>query len=451
MNYNDFKNELFAKAKAFGFTDWEIYYSVDTSFMVKIFKSEISEYQNTDSAGLSFRGTYKGRVGYAYTEKMDASIIDDLLKNAADNAGVIEEEEIEKLYPGDPAYPDAKGYNPELSKVSAAKKIEMAMALEKSAYEQDPRVKSVDYCQLGTSQSEIKISNSYGLDVSELSNLAYAYVAVRVEEKEVTKVGYEIWHGNDFAKFSGEALAKAAVKRGVSALGAKSVDSGAYPVMLDNRIACSFISAFASVFYAENAQKGFSMLKGKQGEVIAAPQLSLRDDGLYKGGFGSVSFDSEGVATKQKAVIENGVLKTLLYNTKSAAKEGLASTGNGFKASFQASVATACTNFYIVPSDVSPEKMMSSIKRGVLVTEMAGMHAGINPVSGDFSVSSTGFLIEDGKISKPVEQITVAGNFYNLLKEIESVGNDLHFSMPGSNGTFGMPSILVRELPVSGL
>ena len=451
MNYIDFKNELFAKAKAFGFTDWEVYYSVDTSFMVRIFKSEISEYQNTDSAGLSFRGTYKGRVGYAYTEKMDSEIIDSLVKNAADNAGVIEEEEIEKLYPGDPAYPEAKAFNPDLSKVTVAEKIAMAMALEKSAFAQDARVKSVDYCQLGTSQTEVKIANSYGLDVSDISNLAYAYVSVRVEENDVTKVGYEVWHDNDFKKLSIETVAKAAVKRAVSALGAKSVESGGYPVILDNRIACSFISAFASVFYAENAQKGFSMLNNKQGEMIAAPILNLRDDGVYEGGFGNVSFDSEGVATKQKAVIENGVLKTLLYNTKSAAKDGRASTGNGFKASFQASVATACTNFYIVPSDMPPEKMMADIKRGVLVTDMAGMHAGINAVSGDFSVSSTGFLIEDGKISKPVEQITVAGNFYTLLKDIQCVGNDLHFNMPGSNGTFGMPSILIRELPVSGL
>jgi len=451
MNYVDFKKALFAKAEAFGFSDWEIYYNAVNSFSVKVFKGEIDEYKNTDAVGLSFRGTYKGRIGYAYSERMDDTVLDDLVKNAADNAAVIEEEEIEKLYPGDTSYPEANLYNDSLNKVTAAEKIEKAIALEKCVLAQDPRVKAVDYFQLGTTESEVKIANSFGLDVSEKSNLAYTFIGVRVEENGVTKVGYEIWHDNDFSKLDIEKIAKSGVKKAISALGAKSVESGSYPVILENEVACDFIAAFASTFYAENAQKGFSLFGDKKGEVVAASHLNIRDDGVCEQSFGSASFDSEGVATQQKAVVENGVLKTLLYNTKSAAKDGVKSTGNGFKASFQASVDTACTNFYIVPSDKPLAKLQEGIKKGVMITEMAGMHAGINPISGDFSVSSTGFLIEDGKLTRPIEQITVAGNFYSLLKNIEAVGNDLRFDVPNARGTFGTPSLLIKELPVSGL
>jgi len=451
---NEFKEKLFEAAKAYGFTDWELYHAAGGSFSVKIFGGEISEYKNTDSLGLSFRGTYNGRVGYAFTEKLDVSLISALVKNAADNASVIEEEEIEKLYPGDAeeAYPKADNYNPELDKISTKEKIEMALAMEKYTFSLDPRVKSVDYCQLGTSESILNISNKYGLDLSKRHNFAYAFVMARVEDNGATKTGVEVWHGNDLAKFSYKELAKTAVDRAISYLGAESLESNPYPVIFDNRSACDLMSAFASVFFAESAQKGFSLLLGKEGEAIAAPHITLRDDGVCDyDSFGKLSFDSEGVATKQKALIENGVLKTLLYNTKSAAKQGTKSTGNGFKASFRASVSTACTNFYIVPSDIAPEKMRADIKKGILITEMAGLHAGINPISGDFSISSDGFLIENGQITSPVEQITVAGNFYNMLKDIKCVGNDLRFDMPSSYGTFGMPSIFVRELPVSGL
>ena len=451
MTYNEFKLELFAQAKAFGFSDWEIYYSADTSFDVKIFGGEIAEYKNTDSAGLSFRGTYQGRMGYAYTEKLDASIVPSLIKNAADNASVIEEEEIEKLYPGDKDYPKVETYNPALEAVSSKEKIDAALAMEKYAYSLDSRVKSIDYCSLGTLESTISIANSYGLDLSTRSNFAYGFLMARVEEHGVPKTAHEIWHGNDFSKFSYKNLAETAVKRALSYLNAESMESASYPVIFDNRTACSLFEAFSPVFFAEHAQKGFSMLKGKEGGTIAATVVTLRDDGVCSNSFGSVAFDSEGAATKQKAVIENGVLKTLLYNTKSAAKDGTTTTGNGFRSGFKASVATACTNFYIAPSDTSLEKMQSGIKQGVMLTELAGLHSGLNPVSGDFSVSATGFMIEDGKVTKAVEQITVAGNFYNLLRDIECVGNDLLFDTPSAGGTFGMPSVLVKALPISGL
>jgi len=454
MNFSDFKDALFTQAKDYGFSDWEIYYASGNSFAVKIFGGEIAEYKNTDSIGLSFRGTFKGRVGYAFTEKLDLTIIPNLIKNAANNAMVIESEEIEKLYPGDKAYLEINAYNPSLSNVLAKDKIDLALAMEKCTYAQDPRVKSIDYCQLGTSESEVNIANSFKLNLTNKTNFAYAYVVARVEDNGITKTGFEVWHGNDLAKFSYEDLAKAAVERALSYLGAQSMQSGTYPVIFDNRTACDLMAAFSSVFFAENVQKGFSLLKGKVGEAIAAPHITLRDDPagpILADSFGNVAFDSEGVATKQKTVIESGILKTLLYNTKSAAKDGTSSTGNGFKPSFRAVVATACTNFYLMPSDISPEKMRSDIKRGILITEMAGLHAGINTISGDFSISSDGFLIEDGEIARPVEQFTVAGNFYDLLKNIQRVGNDLCFDMPSTAGTFGMPSILVSALPVSGL
>jgi len=455
MSYTDFKDLLFSQAKEYGFTDWEIYYSANENFTVKVFEGEISEYTNTNTTGLSFRGTYNGRIGYAFIEKLDETVIPSVLSNAASNASIIEEEE--KLYPGDSIYPEAN--NPPLEDLGSSEKIDIALALEKHTLAQDSRIKSVDYCVVGTSSGTVRIANSYGLDVSQSSGLAYAYVVPRAEENGVVKTGIEIWHGNSLPQFSYKTLAETVAKRAISYLGAKSIKSGEYPVLFDNRTACSIMSAFSSVFFAESAQKGFSLLNGKQGEVIAAPHIILRDDGIYEGGFGNVPFDSEGVATKQKALIENGVLKTLLYNTKSAAKDGVASTGNGFKPSFQVTVRTACTNFYIVPSDISPEKMLANVteisgnseKTGVLITELSGLHAGINAVSGDFSIASDGFLVEDGKITHPVEQITVSGNFYSMLKDITCVGDDLLFSPPSGGGTYGMPSILIRSLSVSGL
>lgn len=451
MTYEAFKETLFKQASEYGFSDYELYSTASDSFSVKIFGGEISEYKNTDSVGLSFRGTYEGRVGYAYTEKMDESVISGLIENAAGNAQIIEEKEIEKLYPGDPVYPEVHNFNPALEGVTAADKIERALAMEKFAYSLDPRVKSVDYCVLGTENGATRIANSYGLQVSDQANFAYAYIVARVEENGVTKNGFDYWHGNDFSLFAYEDIARTAVERALSYLGASSLSSGDYPVMFNNDAAGDLFSTFAGIFYAENAQKGFSLLKDRQGEVIANPLVTLRDDGVCVKSFGSTAFDSEGVATQNKAVIENGVLKTLLYNTKSAAKDGVKSTGNGFKPSFRSAVGTACTNFYLVPSETSPEQIITGLESGVLLTELAGLHSGANTISGDFSLSADGFLIENGRISRPLEQITVAGNFYDMLQKIAAIGSDLRFNMPSSSGTFGMPSFLTHGLRISGL
>ncbi|MCL2664885.1 MAG: TldD/PmbA family protein [Defluviitaleaceae bacterium] len=448
---DDFKNKLFKQASEYGYTDYELYSSAAESFEVRIFNHEIQEYINTDSFGISFRGTFNGRVGYAYTERADDGLIPDMLKNAAENSKIIEEKEIEKLFKGDHEYPEWNGYNAALDDVSAREKIDMALSMEKFAYSLDPRVKSIDYCVLGTVKIETTIANSYGLDKKDKKNFAFAFLYARVEENGVTKTGVDMWHGNDFAKFSYEKTAKTAVEKACSYLGASSVQSGAYSVLFDNDMAADFFSAFTGIFYAENAQKGFSLLKGKEGQQIASRFINLRDDGICDKSYGSVTFDSEGVATKNKAVIENGILKTLLYNTKSAEKDGVKSTGNGFKPSFRSSVGTACTNFYIEPSEEPREKIISGIEKGLLITELAGLHSGTDSVSGDFSLSADGFLIENGKISRPVEQITIAGNFFEMLKNTKQTGNDLRFQMPSGNGTIGMPSILAEGLVVTGL
>jgi len=451
MTFDAFRDELFAQAKAKGFADYELYYSAGNSFSVRVFKGEIAEYKNATSEGAGFRGTFGGKMGYAYTENLDSDIIPALLANAADNATIIEEEEIEKLYPGDDKYPKTNSYNSALNTVGTAQKIEWVLEMEKYAQGLDPRVTVVDYCTLITGETAISMANSYGLNLSQKGNIAMAYMIARVEENGIMKSGMEWWSGRDFADFDYKALAEKAVKTALSNLGAGSIPSGQYPVLFEREAARDLFETFAQIFVAEKAQKGFSLLsKSKVGEVIAAPHVTLRDDGVTDLSLGSFSFDAEGVAAQNKAIIENGVLKTLLYNTKSAAKDGVKSTGNASKAGFGGAVSTGTTNFYLVPGEKSYDEMIARIEKGVIIADLAGLHAGTNVISGDFSISADGYFVENGKITKPVEQITVAGNFYDFLKNIETVGADLRFRSMGAGG-IGMPSILVNGLSIAGL
>jgi len=451
MTFQEFKLELFRQAKEKGFTDYEVLFMGGDGFSVRVFEGEITEYKSTQNQGVGFRGTYNGKMGYAASEKMDESIIAPMLANAAANAEIIEEETPEKLYPGDDEYPAVVTYSPTLGDVSAEQKIKWAQEMEAYAKSLDPRVTMADMCTVATLENEMAMANSYGLGLQQKSNLAYAVIVARVEEDGCKKDSFEYWTGRDFADFDYKAVAKRAVDNALGLLGAKSIPTGAYPAAFDNNAARELFTVFSGVFMAENAQKGFSMLtKDKIGTEIAAPHITLRDDGICDKSLGSMAFDAEGVATQQKAVIENGVLKTLLYNLKSAEKDGVKSTGNASKASLGAPIGTSCTNFYVVPSETPFNEMIAGLEKGVLITGMAGLHSGVNPVSGDFSVSADGYLIEDGKLTQPIEQITIAGNFYDVLKNITAVGSDLKFRSMG-NGGMGMPSILVSEIKVSGL
>ena len=214
-------------------------------------------------------------------------------------------------------------------------------------------------------------------------------------------------------------------------------------------MAGSLLATFSGMFSADNAQRGLSRLKGREGEVVAASCVTLMDDPHRPGSASSTPFDGEGVATAPKAVIRGGVLTTLLHNLKTAHKQGVTTTANASRPGYASPVGVAPTNFFFEPSDADFDAMLQKLGDGLLITDLQGMHAGANAVTGDFSLAAKGFAVEGGRIGRAVSQITVAGNFYQLLQDIEAVGADLEFRIPGVS-CFGSPSLLVKSLSVAG-
>ena len=170
------------------------------------------------------------------------------------------------------------------------------------------------------------------------------------------------------------------------------------------------------------------------------------DDPLLLEGLEARPFDAEGVPSKAHTIVENGVFKTFLHNLKTAYKDGVETTGNASKAGYASAVHVSPSNFYIKPGSKSFDELLAEMGDGVVITDVAGLHAGANPVSGDFSLLSKGYVVKDGKREKPIEQITVAGNFYDLLKNARAMADDLDFPLGG----MGCPSIDVGELSISG-
>jgi len=441
--------KIFQKGRQQGLGDMEVYYSAGSSLSLKVFQKELDGYSLSESEGLSLRGVYKGKMGYSYTEKVDESSIDMLVKNVVENATVIDSDDEEVIYEGSKEYKKVDTFNPELEEVSEVDKINFVKQLEEEAFRIDKRVTSVETCVYGDGYGETVMSNTKGLYLHDKSNIAYTYAVIVAKDGDDVKTGMAYRTGNDFSKFNAREIAEEAVKEAVSLLGAKSVKSGDYAVIIRNSAASDLLEAFTGVFSAESVQKDLSLLKGKLNQKVASEKFTLVDDPFMEDGLASKSFDGEGVACKYKKVIDKGVLKTYFHNLKTAKKDKIETTGNASKGSYKSSIDIAPSNFYVEKGERSLEEIISGMDSGIMITELQGLHSGLNSISGDFSLAALGFEIKGGKIERPVEQITVAGNYFQMLKDIEEVGSDIKFGLPGES-YIGSPSLMVKKLAIAG-
>ena len=446
MELNLFVKELFSKAQEEGFSEYEVYYVDRESLSISVYKEEVEKYNLNNSAGLSFRGKFGDRIGYSYTEILDEDAIEMLVKKAKENVLAIENNDIQFIYERDKEYKEISTYHEELEDIPADKLINIAISMEKEAKKYCNKVESFSGCSVSYSSGKYGIINSKGLNLSNKSNLLTAYVVPIVKDLDKMYDGCGYVVAKSLNDVKPDKIAKMGVDEALSKIGGTSIASGNYKVIINNEAMVSLLSTFAGIFSGDAVQKGLSLLKDKEGEIIATDIVNLVDDPHLEDGLASVSFDDEGVATLKTYLIKNGKLNSLLHNLKTANKAGVKSTGNGFKASYASPISVSPTNFYIEPGINSLEEMTKKINKGLIITDFAGLHSGANSITGDFSLAAKGFYIEDGIKTHPVEQITVAGNFFTLLNNIEEIGSDLKFPM----SSVGSPSIVIKELSIAG-
>ena len=238
--------------------------------------------------------------------------------------------------------------------------------------------------------------NSYGLNLKQKFNYFYIYGAVLAKQGEQVKSGYDFTFGNDFRIVNVDELAERIVKKTVAKLGGEPCESKVYKAILAPRVISSFMNVYMDHADAENVQKNSSLFIGKIGEKVASSKVTIEDRPHEKGSLNAKSFDDEGVATYNKFLIKKGKLQGYMYNLTTAAKDGVESTGNAVRGGSKMSVAPI--NLVLKPGKKLFDELVKEVGDGVYITEVQGMHAGMNSQSGKFSLQSTGFLIKDGKI-----------------------------------------------------
>ena len=438
------KYDLFFKlAKEAGIEEAELYIGESRSLSISLFHGEIDKYSDNNGYTILARGMINGKFGAASCDVWSKQTAQFLVREIAANAKVIENEDPMFIFEGSPKYKKVNTFNYELGKVSVEEKIALLRDLEAKTRAYDPRIVEIGMVEYEESSSRTTLLNSKGLKLSQASNYFIFFGQAVATDGQVTKSGFEYFLENDLSKFDVAKLAAKIGKSTVSQLGGEACNSAVYRAVLAPEVVRSFMSSLMGHVDAEEVQKKSSLFLGKLGQKILSSKITIEDRPLERNVF-SRWFDDEGVATYNKQIVKNGVLQTYLYNLTTAAKDGVQSTGNGYRAGGK--MGTSSTFLVLKPGKKSQEELFQELGEGVYITEVSGLHAGLNEQSGSFSLQSTGFLIKNGKIDRGLDLITVSGNLVDIFNDVLAVGSDIETSYNGVSA----PSILIKKINVSG-
>ena len=437
MNTQNIKNAVAEAAGRLGVQGYEIDITVNESAGAEALQHEISTVSYSKSSSMTVRCVVNGKSGYASSELLTPESAAELVEQAVANAAAVDDEDTLELFAGSERYETVSDRAQELPSADEMKAHSLEL-MEKTYAASD---KIVDGTQCWT--SGLKIANAFlnsaGVDLSYETSLVYHGVAAAVKDGEEASDDYRVVA---IDKEPADETVSKAVTSALSKLGADTVDSGKYNVILDKGTLRSLLSTYATVFSARSAYLKTTLLAGKEGEQVAADCVTILDDPFHPGKFGHCPYDGEGVAVYTKSVIEKGVLTTLLYNRMFAKLLGKETTGNAAGAK-----AIEPKGLYVAPGEYTEEALLERLGYGIYITGLNGLHAGANTQSGDFSLQAEGFLVEGGKKTRPVKNFTIADNFFTLLKKIDAISDTVEF---GTGSDYGAPEVLVKDISVSG-
>lgn len=420
-------------------------YKSGTLVSINVFDGQISNYESSTSSGYSLGGKINSHIGHASCDVINEDMISKMVEAAYENAILKDDEDEEFIY--------CDKDNPILfvdNKAKDAMEIiydniaPIALLIEKKLKASHESIVSVDDVVISYRQSSLLKKNSLGLDLSMNEESIFVACEIRGKQGDDTKSIAHFWYGNDLKLFEIDKFVEEAKDKLISRYNASSVPSSTYNVIMKNEAMISMLEAYFDVFSATLMQKGLSLLNGKVGKKVTSDMLSIVEKPTYDKALIKFPFDMEGVITSEKYIIKDGIFVNPLYDLKAANKENKTSTGNGFGA-IRATNVTIESNEELIPYD----DMIEKLENGLIITDLNGLHAGINKISGDFSLLCEGYLVKDKKIVSAVEQITISDNFFDFMNKIRYMGEDI-VARPSNEGEMFCPSIFFEKIAIAG-
>jgi PmbA protein len=422
----------------------EAYYGSSEEIVIEVRDGEVENLKIARESGVGIRILRGGCLGFAYTSGLGWPQVREAVAAAMANARAASPDSFNNIPGPSRAYPKLDLSDPDLKALPLEEKVEMARRIESSGRAYDSRVKITEQAAYEESHYQVSIANSLGVAQNEEGSYCGGSASLVADDGKEQQSGFSLQYTRKLAALDPEAIGREAGFKAVRLLGARRLGTRKAAVVFDPLVVASFLSVLATALTAEAVQKGRSLFAGKIGSRVAAPGVTIVDDGTLEGGLMSATFDGEGVSSQRTVLIRDGQLLGFLQNSYTGARDSLPSTGNASRGSYKSPPELGSTNFFLETGVKKPEEIIRDTECGIYLTDVMGMHTA-NPISGDFSVGAAGIWIEHGELSTPVRGMVIAGNIVDLCEGIDAVGNDIRFF-----ASKGAPTVRVARLTISG-
>ncbi len=447
MRLEDAAARAVEAALAAGATDADAWAEESTSRRVRVYAGEVESLSDAGGRGIGVRAFAGARAGYAYGTDLSEAGVADLASAAREAAELADEDEHEGL-PEESGTRAVGGLaSEEFGGWSTERVVQLALAVDAAARSREG-VTQVENSVYSDAVGSVALANSRGFASSYSATRAWAYSSAFAGEGADLMTGLGVGMGRDPGALDPEAIGAEAADRALALVGARQPESRRSPVVLDAFVAASFIGFIGAMLSADAVQRGRSLFAGREGDEVAGPALRLTDDGTDPEGPSSAPFDGEGVPTRRNELIAGGRLLGFLYDSRTARRAGRATTGNASRGSYRTPPGVGTTNLVVDAGERDLAGLVAEAGDGLYVTDVAGLHSGVNPVSGTFSVGASGRLIENGELGAPVRELTIASDLVSMLQSVRSVGSEARWVPFG--GSVKTAPVLVGEMAISG-
>ncbi len=424
----------------------EVACSYGQSRSIRVYEGEVESLTTADNSGIGVRVLIDGREGFASAGSLDPDVVGDMLAEARDNAIFAEADPYVGLAQPDGVEPvEIDLWHPGVSQTSNQDKIDLAIDLERRVRARDTRVTGVRVASYGDNEGSFALASTSGIEAATEATSASISVQALAVDGDRTQTGFAYDGAREPAALNVDYVVDRVVSQAVDLIGATKPATATVDLVLDPHLAATVVGLVVGTLTGDRIIKGRSPFVDRIGEQVAAENMTFIDDATNPASLGADSHDGEGLACRPVPLVVDGFLQGFLHDSYTGRRSGAGSTGSAVRGT-RGLPAPGVHALSITPGQGSLDELISQCRLGLMVFSLAGLHSGVNPVSGDFSVGVEGRMIRNGELAEPVGECTIGSTLQRLLLDITRVGGDLKH-LPSGVST---PSLLVGGVALSG-
>ena len=411
-----------------GVDEGEIYVQRSEGLEISLRDQEVERLRNKAEGGFALRLISGNRMGFVHSSDLRPDMLASSVDRCVELTRAAQPDESNQLPGASESVAQVEIYDDTISSITYDRKLALLRDVETLAFAYDPAISKIEYLSYEDARTETLVANTNGVYRHGESTRFSISLSVVAEKEGDVETGGEWVESRFFEDLDPPSkIASRASWKATSLLGGETVPTQTVPVIFDRDVGYTFLAHLFAMVKGSSVADGLSALVGRIGEAIGSERVTVVDDPTLDRGMGSRGFDSEGTPSARTVVIDGGVLRSFLFDSRSAKKAGFTSTGNAKRGSFRDLPTVGHSNLFIDRGESSPDDIIGSTDKGLWLVSLAGWWVGINPATGDFSSGAKGLWVERGEVAYPVRNVTIASNILDMIRAVDMLGNDLYF------------------------